>query len=53
MNCVLDIHAVVNGHEWGGEVLVTDVWVRERGAWRVVARHTSQIVRAAEGEVEE
>ena len=46
VNCVLDIRAVVNGHEWGGEVLVTDVWVRDRDAWRAVARHTSPIVRA-------
>ena len=49
VNCVLDIHAVVNGHEWGAEVLVTDVWVKERGAWRAVTRHVSPIVRAKAG----
>ncbi len=45
VNCTLEIHALVEGGEWGGEVLITDVWVRDRGAWRVVARHTSPIVR--------
>ena len=48
VNCILDIHAIVNGYKWGGEVLITDVWVREQGAWRVVTRHTSPIVRAGE-----
>ena len=46
VNCTLDIHAVVNGHEWGAEVLVTDVWIREQDNWRVVTRHTSPILRA-------
>lgn len=46
VNCVLDIHAIVEGHKWGGEILITDVWVREQGTWRVVTRHTSPIVRA-------
>ena len=46
VNCILDIHAIVEGHKWGGEVLITDVWIRERDAWRVVTRHTSPIVRA-------
>ena len=45
VHCILDIHAIVNGHEWGGEVLITDVWVREQDTWRVVTRHTSPIVR--------
>ena len=48
VNCVLDIHAVVGGHKWGGEVLITDVWVREQDTWRVVTRHTSPIVREPE-----
>jgi ketosteroid isomerase-like protein len=46
VNCILDIRAVVNGHPWGAEVLITDVWVKQRDAWRVVTRHTSPIVRA-------
>ena len=45
VNCILDIHAIVEGHEWGGEVLITDVWVREQDTWRVATRHTSPIVR--------
>ena len=54
-NCILDIHAIVNGHEWGAEVLITDVWIRERDAWRVVTRHSSSIMRAGEepGEAEQ
>ena len=43
VNCTLDIHAVVNGYKWGGEVLITDVWIREQETWRVVTRHTSPI----------
>jgi ketosteroid isomerase-like protein len=45
VNCILDIHAIVEGFKWGGEVLITDVWVREQDGWRVVTRHTSPIVR--------
>ena len=45
VNCILDIHAIVEGHKWGGEVLITDVWVREQDTWRVATRHTSPIVR--------
>jgi ketosteroid isomerase-like protein len=45
VNCTLDIRAVVNGYEWGGEVLITDVWIRDQDSWRVVTRHTSPIVR--------
>ena len=52
VHCVLAIHTVVDGHEWGTEVLVTDVWVKERDAWRVVTRHTSPIVRANDGMAE-
>ena len=52
VNCLLDIHAIVEGHRWGGEVLITDVWVRERDTWRVVTRHTSPIVRARDESVE-
>jgi len=47
VGCTLDIRARVGGQEWGGEVLVSDVWVRDGGSWRVVARHTSPIVRAS------
>ena len=45
VNFVLDIHAVVNGHERGGTVLVSDVWKKgpPGGSWRVLSRHTSPI----------
>ena len=46
VNCILDIHAIVDGVEWGGEALITDVWVREGEVWRVVTRHSSPIVRS-------
>ena len=46
VNCLLEIHAIVGGQRWGGEVIITDVWVRERDTWRVVTRHTSPIVKA-------
>jgi hypothetical protein len=49
VNCVLDIHAIVEGAKWGGEVLITDVWVRESDRWQAVTRHTSPIVRAEKG----
>ncbi len=52
VNCTLEIQAIVEGTKWGGEVLITDVWVRERGQWRVVTRHTSPIVREEKGEDE-
>ena len=49
VNCILDIRAVVNGHPWGAEVLITDVWIKDKDAWRVVTRHTSPITRAKDG----
>jgi ketosteroid isomerase-like protein len=49
VNCILDVHAIVEGAKWGGEMILTDVWVRERDMWRVVARHTSPIVRVENG----
>lgn len=49
INCVLEIHAIVEGAKWGGEVLITDVWVRDGDQWQVVTRHTSPIVRAEKG----
>ena len=43
VNFILDIHAYVNGHEWGGTVIITDVWKKEVdvGSWRLLSRHTS------------
>jgi ketosteroid isomerase-like protein len=33
--------ATIDGREWDGEGLMTDVWVKQEGRWRVVARHSS------------
>jgi ketosteroid isomerase-like protein len=44
VNCVFSCHAFVGGREWGGDFLVTDVWVKENGRWRVVTRHSSPLV---------
>lgn len=35
-------HAIVLGQEMIADYLLTDVWVREDGVWRVVARHSSK-----------
>jgi len=45
VNCTLDIHAIINGHPWGGEVLITHVWINEQDQWRLLSAHTSPIVR--------
>jgi ketosteroid isomerase-like protein len=34
--------ATFAGSDWSGDFLVTDVWVKRGGQWRVVARHASQ-----------
>jgi ketosteroid isomerase-like protein len=33
--------AAVAGHDWSGEFLLTDVWVRRDDQWQVVSRHGS------------
>ncbi|MDT5155875.1 MAG: hypothetical protein QOH51_232 [Acidobacteriota bacterium] len=38
--------AVAAGKDASGEFVVTDVWVKQDKRWRVVARHTSQLVGA-------
>ena len=43
VNCVFSCHAIVGGHEWGGDFLFTDVWVIENDRWRVVTRHSSPV----------
>ena len=35
--------ATAEGREWHGSFLVTDVWVRRDGDWRLVARHGSAL----------
>ena len=33
--------ATANGKDWSGDFLLTDVWVKKNGEWKVVARHAS------------
>lgn len=33
--------ATMKGEDWGGNYLVTDVWISREGTWRVVSRHES------------
>jgi len=49
VNCILHIHAIVEGAKWGAEALITDVWVLDGEVWRVVTRHSSPIVRGKNG----
>jgi ketosteroid isomerase-like protein len=46
VNCILHCHALITGQDWGGDFLLTDVWVRQGGHWRVVSRHSSPLVTA-------
>jgi ketosteroid isomerase-like protein len=34
--------ARIDGKPWEGEFLLTDVWIRRAGRWKVVARHASR-----------
>jgi ketosteroid isomerase-like protein len=34
--------ATFAGHDWSGDFLITDVWVKRGGRWQVVARHASR-----------
>ena len=45
-NCILRIHALVGGSDWGGVFLHTQVWVKRDGLWRVVACHSSPVPEA-------
>jgi hypothetical protein len=33
--------ATVGGERWDGTFVLTDVWIRRKGRWQVVARHSS------------
>lgn len=33
--------AIVNGKEWNGDFLLTDVWIQKNEGWQAVARHAS------------
>ena len=41
-HCLFTFEATVNGKPWGGTARVTDIWVKEGGRWRVLARHASR-----------
>jgi ketosteroid isomerase-like protein len=34
--------ATFAGHDWSGDFLLTDVWVKRDGRWQAVARHLSR-----------
>jgi ketosteroid isomerase-like protein len=35
--------ATINGKDWSGNALLTDVWVEKNGEWQVVARATTPL----------
>ena|SRR5689334_4206540 len=41
IRCRLEWKAKVSERLWDATFLITDVWVRREGKWRVVARHAS------------
>jgi Domain of unknown function (DUF4440) len=41
LNIWLHQEAVVNGQDWNGDFLLTDVWIQKNENWQVVARHAS------------
>jgi ketosteroid isomerase-like protein len=43
INATYKQEAVVSGKETSESFLLTDVWVRHDGHWRIVSRHTSQL----------
>lgn len=42
INAQFQQNATFAGHDWSGEFLLTDVWVKRDGRWQVVARHSSR-----------
>ncbi len=42
LHCLFTFEATSNGKPWGGTVRLTDTWIKERGQWRVLARHSSR-----------
>ncbi len=41
LNIWLRQEAIVNGKEWNGDFLLTDIWVQKNKNWQVVSRHSS------------
>ena len=44
VNCILKIHALVGGSDWGGVFVQTQVWVKREGLWRVGTCHSSSVL---------
>jgi uncharacterized protein (TIGR02246 family) len=42
INACFQQTAAFAGQDWSGDFLLTDVWVKREGRWRVVARHASR-----------
>ena len=42
-NCLFKCRALINGQEWGGTFLITDVWTNKDGSWKVVMCHSSAV----------
>ncbi len=42
VNCRLDWKSTWNGKDWSSDFLITDVWVRKPGGWRIATRHSSE-----------
>jgi hypothetical protein len=38
------IKAQVGGQSWPGQLVSTDTWVKLKGAWKLAARHSSNIL---------
>ncbi len=43
LNIWLHQEAIVDGKEWNGDFLLTDVWVEKNKNWQVVSRHSSRL----------
>jgi len=41
LNIWFSQEAEANGKDWSGSFLLTDVWVKKKNEWQVVARHSS------------
>jgi ketosteroid isomerase-like protein len=42
IHAIFQQNASFAGHDWSGDFLITDVWIKRDGRWQVVARHASQ-----------
>lgn len=42
INAQFQQSATFAGHDWSGDFLLTDVWIKRDGRWQVVSRHASR-----------